>query len=90
MAEGQAKHRQDLEKTVVRSGSRDSLLGIIAGLLVSFGFLWLTYYAISKGHVIAGSILGTVNVVGLVSVFIYGTTTKSKERMARRAVERRT
>lgn len=47
MAEGQSKHRQELEKTVVRSGSRDSLLGIVSGVVVSLGFLWLTYFAIS-------------------------------------------
>ena len=88
MAENQSKHRQELERIVVRSGSRDSLLGIIAGVLVSCGFLWLTYYAISRGHVITGSFLGTVNIVSLVGVFVYGTRTKRRERLARTAAER--
>jgi len=88
MAEDQSRHRQALESVVVRSGSRDSLLGIMAASTTCLGFLWLTYYAISRGHVLTGSFLGTVNIVGLVSVFVYGTRTKSRERQSRMERER--
>ena len=35
MAEQQAIHRQNLEKIVVKSGARDSLLGLIFGLIIT-------------------------------------------------------
>ena len=34
MAEQQASHRQKLEQIVVKSGARDSLLGLIFGLII--------------------------------------------------------
>jgi uncharacterized membrane protein len=92
MAEGQSKHRQALESVVVRSGSRDSLPGLPARNHGSFNRVsrisWLTYYAISRGHVLTGSFLGTVNIVGLVSVFVCGTRTKIRERQSRMERER--
>jgi uncharacterized membrane protein len=80
MAEEQSAHRRDIEKYVIKSKSRDSLLGIIAGFLIAMGTIASGTYVASHGHVWSGTILGSAGLVGLVGVFIYGTRSSRKER----------
>lgn len=80
MAEEQAKHRKELERTVIRSRSRDSLLGIISGFLIALVTILSGVYVIVHGYEWSGTILGSAGLVGLVSVFIYGTSSNRKER----------
>lgn len=83
MAERQQQHRHAIERTAVRSGSRDSICGIIAAAFISIGFLLLAGRAISLGHSWAGAIIGTVNIAALASVFVYGTRSRRQEREGR-------
>lgn len=79
MAENQAKHRQELEKRIVKSGTRDSLLGIIFGFLIGVLALIVSLILGLNERTIESALLGVGGLGGLVSVFIYGTRSKSKE-----------
>lgn len=80
MAETQAKHRQEMEKTVVNSRSSDSKMGILCGFILALATIASGTYTISSGYVWSGAILGSAGPVGLVSAFIYGTRSNRKER----------
>jgi uncharacterized membrane protein len=80
MAENQAGHRQKLESIAVKSGARDSLLGLIFGLIIGLFSVACGTYCVTKGYSIPGTILGGTGLVGLVGVFVYGSRQRSKER----------
>lgn len=83
MAENQANHRQTIEKIVVKSGSRDSLWGIIVAAVIAVcAFAWSTY-ALSIG-LTAGAITGILATIsGFVGAFIYGKRSTRLERQER-------
>jgi len=80
MAEKQSEHRQAIETVFVTSNARNSTLGVIfafaIGLFTIFGGVFLAY----KGIEWPGAVIGSTGVIGLVSVFIYGTRSSKKER----------
>ena len=80
MAENQAKHRQEMEKTVIKSRSGDSKLGIICGFIIALTTIVSGTFIVYNGYVWSGAILGSVGPVGIVSAFIYGTNSNRKER----------
>lgn len=80
MAERQAAHRQMLEKTVVKGGSRRANAGLVLGFLISLAFLAGSVFLIQAGHPVPGTALGTVDVVGLATVFVIG---KREQRLER-------
>lgn len=80
MAEDQSSHRREMESVVIRSRARDSLLGIVAGFIIAMSTIFAGVYVITKGYAWSGTLLGSAGLVGLVSVFIYGTRSARKER----------
>lgn len=44
--------------------------GLVAGLLVVGSFLWASVHLITAGHSVSGTILGSVDMIGLVTVFV--------------------
>lgn len=83
MAENQSLHRIDLEKTVVHGDSKRANWGLFCGYSLSILVLALSSILIWNGHDTAGTILGTTDLVSLVSVFIYGTHVRRQERERR-------
>jgi uncharacterized membrane protein len=83
MAEKQGEHRQFLEKVVIKSDSRNSLLGLIFGLIVGLAGMGCGVFCIINGHQIGGGILGGTTIVGLVSAFIYGSRSRKQERITK-------
>lgn len=79
MAEQQALHRQGIEKKIVDSGTKESLLGVICGFIIGMTALIVSLILGLNGRTIESSLLGVGGLVGLVSVFIYGTRSKIKE-----------
>lgn len=79
MAERNQQHRHAMESMVVRGGLSAQRTGQWFGLIVALvgmvGSIWL----ISQGHTWGGTAIGTVDVVGLVSLFIYSHESKKKE-----------
>lgn len=84
MAERQSMHRQEIEKTVIKSKSISEILGVVFAGLIALaaiaGGLFLIYSGLSiEGFI---SILATLG--SLVGVFIYGTKSERAERAAKR------
>lgn len=69
-----------MEKIVICSKGRDSLLGIICGFLLGVVTIVSGAFCIIKDHPYPGTFLGTAGLVGLVGVFVYGTRSSRKER----------
>lgn len=80
MAEDQATHRQKIESLVVKSNSRDSLLGIICAFILGLTVIGGGIYLALQGHSY-GSWLSIGGFVGLAGVFVYGTNSNRKERI---------
>lgn len=83
MAEKQSAHRMELERKVIFGDSRRANWGLFCGYSFGLVVLALSYMLIRDGHDIAGTILGTTDLVALLSVFIYGTNVKRQERERR-------
>jgi uncharacterized membrane protein len=74
LVDRQSTHRQDLEATVVRGSEGRANRGQWFGLIVALSFLAAASVLILLGHEAAGTILGTVDLVSLVGVFVLGRT----------------
>lgn len=83
MAEAQSQHRRELEKTVIDRDSRNSLLGVIFAFILCMATIIGGTYVIIAGHSWPGTILGSAGLVGLATVFIYGTNQRKREREAK-------
>lgn len=83
MAENQAKHRQEMEQInannqtkIIKREARDSLLGLIFGLIIVSGALYLAWLMI-KAHQYTGGIFTIFTVIGtIVAAFIIGNKSK--------------
>lgn len=80
MAEIQAEHRQSIEKVVVNGDSRRADRGLNYGLIVALGALVVTLVLVLTGHEWAGGIIGSLDLIGLVGVFVYGSERRRSER----------
>ena len=80
MAEQQSTHRMALEKHVVTGDSRRSYLGLILGFIIALTFLGGAIFLIYNGHTVPGLLLGGLDLVSLVSVFVIGTNSRKAER----------
>ncbi|MBD2326284.1 DUF2335 domain-containing protein [Alkalinema sp. FACHB-956] len=84
LAEKQAHHRMNLEKTVITGDDKRAWAGLVAGfVLACLGFVG-SYDLIRNGKEVSGSILGGGVLVSLVGVFVYGTNKRSEERIEKR------
>jgi uncharacterized membrane protein len=80
MAEQQSEHRRKLEARALQTDSRNSLLGVICAFLLGLATVAMGGIVVLKGHSWPGTVIGSAGLVGLVSVFIYGTKERRKER----------
>lgn len=74
MAERQATHRQELEKKIVMSESRDGMLGVVFAFLLGIGCLVagtiMVFCVPQSGGAIAGAIVGVTGIGTITSNFI--------------------
>lgn len=80
MAEAQARHRMELERLALVSEIRRSYWGLGAGFVVAMTLGIGSVFVVLDGHEVAGTILGTADLAGLVGVFVYGTQSRRRER----------
>ena len=80
MAERQSAHRQDLEKRVIISDIKDARLGLWLGFLIGMAAIIGGVASGLLGKEITGAFIGGTGVIGLTSVFVYGSVTRRKER----------
>lgn len=76
----QGTHRRSIETFAVRSNAQRADKGLYAGFIVAMAFLITSAFLITNGHDWEGTILGAVDVVALVSVFVYGSQQQRQER----------
>ncbi|HEY6248226.1 MAG TPA: hypothetical protein VIX17_30130 [Pyrinomonadaceae bacterium] len=69
----------DLEATVVKGDDRRANWGLVTGFTIGMAIIVLRFILILYGHDVAGTALGSVDLVGLISVFVYGRSVKMKE-----------
>lgn len=85
MAEGQATHRQDIEKVAVRGGARRSWWGLWLGFVISVIVVVLGTIMVLEGYQVGGSVIIGVDVVALSSVFVIGRVDQRRERTTKDA-----
>jgi len=83
MAESQANHRQKLELIAVKSGARDSFLGLVFGLIIGLSAIIGSVVTIMSGREQSGAALGITGLASLVGVFVYGSRQRRLEREAK-------
>lgn len=79
--EGQGKHRRNIETFAMKWGTIRAFAGLACGLIVTLLFLWASYLLIKDDHDVAGTILGAVDLVGLIAVFVHGSNVVRDERV---------
>lgn len=68
----QSNHRIKMEDTVITSQQKQAQRGQVFALSVALSFLVVSAACVILGHEVSGSIIGTVDVLGIVAVFITG------------------
>ena len=86
MAVRQERHRQELEAAVVQAGIRSQRLGLHYGLAIAVVAFVVAAFVAYIGHPIEGTFLGTVDLVGLAGVFVYGSREQRAERREKAAL----
>jgi uncharacterized membrane protein len=79
MAENQSNHRIDLESTVIKGDNRRASWGLFTGYTIGILIIVLSYILIMNGHDLAGTVLGTVDLVGLIGIFVTGRNARQRE-----------
>lgn len=75
--EKQSLHRMRMEDTVITSQQIQSGRGQNYALIIALSFLCVSGICILMGHDVSGGVLGSVDVLGIVTVFITGNAKKS-------------
>lgn len=82
MAENQSKHRQDMERIMVKSESRDSLLGVLfaffLGISCVIAAIVMVVMVPENAGVISGAALGVTGIGSIIATFIKGTRASSR------------
>ena len=76
MAENQSEHRQWIEKKKLSFSNREVHLGQVLGFAIGVIAIITGGYTALNGAPIPGGFIGTAGVVGLVSVFVIGSSRK--------------
>lgn len=72
MAEKQSEHRMECEKKVISTELNQSGRGQNYALIVVLAVLCASFWLINTGHDTAGTVLGSIDLVALATVFIVG------------------
>jgi len=75
--EKQSNHRMKMEDTVITSQQRQSGRGQHYALIIALSFLGVAAWCILEKHDVAGSVLGSFDVLAIVTVFITGKNKQS-------------
>lgn len=85
MAQRQEAHRQHLERIVVEGNARRASQGLWAGAALS-GILIVFAFILGLRHdQVAASVLGSIDIVGLATVFVVGRREQRHERLEKTA-----
>ena len=80
-AEGQFVHRTELERKLIESDIVRSKWGQILGFIIAIVGLLGTVVVSIFGSGVVGAVIGVGTLASLVGVFMYGSKTRSEERV---------
>jgi uncharacterized membrane protein len=83
MVEQQAVHRHYLERTALEADIKRSNMGLWSGFTIAIVGLLAAVGLAMTGHSIVGGLIGTVDLVSLAGIFVYGSLLRRNERMKR-------
>ena len=72
-----------LESRVVDADIKRSNWGLAAGFIVAVVGLVAAFLMVDRGNAVAGAVVASLDLVGLVAVFVYGTVSRRSERQQR-------
>ena len=72
LVEQQSGHRIRIETYVIQSQQNQSYLGQILGFFVAIAFLIGAVFTVVHGFALSGTIIGSLDLIGLVTVFVLG------------------
>jgi len=78
LVEQQSAHRISIETYVIRNQQIQSYVGQILGFLVAIAFLIGAVYTVIHGNAISGTIIGSLDLIGLVTVFVLGRSSQRR------------
>jgi uncharacterized membrane protein len=78
-AQKQTDHRMSLESHVIPEELRQSERGQHYGLAIALSFLAASVLLVMTGHDVSGTIIGSIDLVALVTVFVYGRNNQRRE-----------
>lgn len=81
MAEQQAQHRRELEKTVVEADVRRANWGLAAGFVVAMAGFGVSAVFALTGYQAAGAVIAGLEIPTLAGLFVYGQITRKQERV---------
>lgn len=84
MTEKQSDHRMKMENLAIGEELKQSKLGQLFAFIIAICFLLVSGVLIYLGESVAGTILGTIDLVGLVTAFIVGTHLQKKDLVNKR------
>lgn len=71
--EKEGEHRREMQRKVISNDIIQSYIGQVMGFVIAIAFLGVSAYLITKGHNnVVSAVLGSMGLVGLVSVFVIG------------------
>jgi uncharacterized membrane protein len=79
MAEASMKHQQQYDNALLEASRKQVARGQILGFLIGLAAISASVYSAVIGYPILAGILGGATVVGLVTAFVVGRVTESKE-----------
>jgi uncharacterized membrane protein len=77
----QTEHRMSLERIVIEGDSRRAYLGLGSAFTVAMTVIYLSYQLAMQGHGEASAVVLVADLAALVSVFVYGTSSRKQERL---------
>ena len=78
MAEQQAEHRRVVFTTLVEADTSRARWGLWLGAVVAVAFILAATAMVLAGQTVAGTIVATADLLGIVGVFVYGTRRRAR------------
>lgn len=87
LVQEQSDHRRHLESKHLHHSIIRAYMGLVAALLVAFAGLGAAVYIAVEADPAAGAVVASIDLVGLVGVFVYGTRQIQADRQSKQRKE---
>jgi len=70
--QAQMEHFRDMDRRAQEAARRSEIMGACFGFILGLAGLAVAWFTVSRGHAAAGSVVGVIDVVALVGIFVHG------------------